>query len=124
METQSSIQHRATSGEREGEAHRASGDSSLISEKELVGLTVITADSQRIGTVVALRVDLTTWRVRFLEIRVDRAMHKELGIRRELLHRTTMALPSDIVHAIKDAVLLTVTTAELRTRAADVASMH
>ena len=99
-------------------------DSWTLAASAITGRGVVTADGQRIGTVVDLHLDLGTWHVTSMEVRLDRPMHRTLGVKRELVHRTTMTLPTHLIHAVKDTVILATSTAELRDRASDAASVH
>jgi len=99
-------------------------DTWTLSDGALRGRTVVTSDGQKIGTVTEIRIDVGTWRVSSIEVKVDRPMYRTLGMKRELLHRTTVGVPTELVHSVKDAVILTASTADLRHRASDVASAH
>lgn len=99
-------------------------DTWTLSDAALRGRTVVTSDGQKIGTVIGLRIDAGTWRVTSVEVKVDRPMYRTLGMKREMLHRTTVGVPTELVHSVKDAVILTASTADLRHRASDVASAH
>lgn len=99
-------------------------DAWTLSDAALRGRAVVTSDGQKIGAVAEIRIHVGTWRVTSIEVSIDRPMHRTLGVKRGLLHRTTVAIPTELVHAVKDAVMLTATTAELRHRASDAASVH
>jgi sporulation protein YlmC with PRC-barrel domain len=99
-------------------------DTWTFSDVALRGLTVVTSDRQKIGTVTEIRIDVGTWRVSSLEVKVDRPMYRTLGMKRELLHRTTMGVPTELVHSVKEAPILAASTADLRHRASGLASAH
>lgn len=113
-----------------GEGHalsaepEASADAWTLSAASIVGRTVVTSDGEKIGEVVELRINGGSWKVSSLEVRLDRLMHRTLGVKRQLVHRTTMAIPTELVHSIKDTVILSVTTPDLRQRASVAADLH
>jgi len=122
-----------STGEQEAPAHgppagESAGarrpDTWTLSDAALRGRTVVTSDGQQIGTVMEIRIDVGTWHVTSIEVKVDRPMYRTLGMKREMLHRTTVGLPTQLVHSVKDSVILTASTQELRHRVSDEASAH
>jgi sporulation protein YlmC with PRC-barrel domain len=99
-------------------------DTWTLSDADLRGRAVVTSDGQQIGTVMEIQIDVGTWHVSSIEVKVDRPMYRTLGMKREMLHRTTVGLPTQLVHSVKDSVILTASTAELRHRVSDEASAH
>lgn len=85
-----------------------------ISDEQLRGRTVITADGQAIGEVATLLIDTSSWVVVVLQVKLRKAAAEQLGASRGILHAATLDLPIRMVQSVGDAVLLSVPTVELR----------
>lgn len=77
-----------------------------LSDGELVGRSVISADGQALGTVSALLVETGTWTVGALRVKLRREMGERLGASRSLFHGGTIELSVQAVKTVGDAVLL------------------
>jgi len=95
-----------------------------ISDEHLRGRTVIAADGQAIGEVVALFVDTSTWTIAALQIKLSKSAAEQLGAARGLLRAATFELPVRMVQSVADTVLLSVPTSELRQTSPDAAERH
>ena len=95
-----------------------------ISDEHLRGRTVIAADGQAIGEVVALFVDTSTWTIAALQIKLSKSAAEQLGAARGLLRAATFELPVRMVQSVADTVLLAVPTLELRQTSQDAAERH
>jgi sporulation protein YlmC with PRC-barrel domain len=85
-----------------------------VSDDHLRGRTVIAADGQAIGEVVALLIDTSTWTIGALQIKLNKSAAEQIGAKGGLLRAATLDLPVRLVQSVADAVLLSVPTPELR----------
>lgn len=81
---------------------------------KLPGVKVFDADGRVIGRVKAALVDMETWLVDTLRIRVARRSAKDLDMRWSLWRRPTIDVTTGLIHAAGDAIILRVSIAELR----------
>jgi sporulation protein YlmC with PRC-barrel domain len=85
-----------------------------ISDENLRGRTVIAADGQALGEVVAIFLNTETWRVDSLKAKLRNEVADQLGAARDIFHAGTLELPIRMVQSVGDAVVLSVDTQELR----------
>jgi sporulation protein YlmC with PRC-barrel domain len=85
-----------------------------VSDDHFRGRTVIAADGQAIGEVGALLIDISTWTILALQIKLHKAPAEQLGAARGIFRAATLELPVRLVQSVGDAVLLSVPTPELR----------
>ena len=85
-----------------------------VSDDNLRGKTIIAADGQAVGEVVALLLDTETWSITSLQTKVRREMANKLGASRSIFHASTVEIPVNLVQSIGDAVVLSVATDQLR----------
>lgn len=84
-----------------------------LSDKSLVGLTVVAADGQALGEVSVLFIDNQTWHVEALQVKLRREAAEQLGASRTLFRAGTIEIPLRIVQSVSDAVVLSVPVEEL-----------
>jgi sporulation protein YlmC with PRC-barrel domain len=92
-----------------------------VSDEDLRGRTVIAADGQAIGEVASLSIDTAAWTIVALEVKLSKLAAEQLGASRGLLRAATIELPVRVVQSVKDAVLLSLPTQELRQHLPDAA---
>jgi sporulation protein YlmC with PRC-barrel domain len=85
-----------------------------ISDENLRGRTVIAADGQALGEVVAIFLDTETWRVDSLKAKLRNEVADQIGAARDIFHAGTVEIPIRMVQSVGDAVVLSVATQELR----------
>ena len=85
-----------------------------LSDENLRGRTVIAADGQAIGEIVALFVDSDAWRVESLQVKLRNEVADQLGATRGMFHAGTLEMPIRMVQSVGDAVVLSVPAHELR----------
>lgn len=85
-----------------------------VSDENLRGRTVISADGQAIGEVAALLIDPSKWMVEALQIKLSKPAAEQIGAARGLLRAATLELPVRLVQSAADAVVLSVPTLELK----------
>jgi sporulation protein YlmC with PRC-barrel domain len=85
-----------------------------LSDENLRGRTVIAADGQAIGEIVALFLDSDSWRVESLQVKLRNEVADQLGATRGMFHAGTLEMPIRMVQSVGDAVILSVAARELR----------
>jgi sporulation protein YlmC with PRC-barrel domain len=85
-----------------------------LSDENLRGRTVIAADGQAIGEIAALFLDSAAWRVESVQIKLRNEVADQLGATRGLFHAGTLEMPVSMIQSVGDAVVLSVSTQELR----------
>jgi sporulation protein YlmC with PRC-barrel domain len=85
-----------------------------LSDENLRGRTVIAADGQAIGEIVALFLDSDAWRVESLQVKLRNEVADQLGATRGMFHAGTLEMPVRMVQSVGDAVVLSVAAHELR----------
>lgn len=85
-----------------------------LTDSNLKGRTVVTADAQAIGEVAALFLDSSTWRVESLQVKLRNDAADQLGADRGIFHAGTIEIPVRMVQSVGDAVVLSVPIAELK----------
>jgi len=80
---------------------------------KLPGVKVFDANGRVIGRVKAALVDMETWLVDTLRIRVARRTAADLDLRWSLWRWPTIDVTTGLIHAAGDAIFLSVSIAEL-----------
>ena len=94
-----------------------------ISDESLRGRTVVAADGQVTGEVVALFIDTSTWTIASLKIKLSKSAAEQLGASQSLLRAATIELPVRLIQSVGDTILLSVPTLGLRQTAPE-ADLH
>jgi len=81
---------------------------------ELPGRPVLDANGTVIGDIKAPLVDMETWLVDTLRITVRRHAAREMALTWSFFNRPTVDVPTGLIHAAGDAIILRVSMAELR----------
>ena len=74
---------------------------------------VLTTDGRRIGQMTGIRVDVTTWTVQAIVIRLEKAILDELNIKKPIFSTLTVSMPVNLVSKVSDAVQLNAEFASL-----------
>jgi sporulation protein YlmC with PRC-barrel domain len=85
-----------------------------LSDENLRGRTVIAADGQAIGEVAAVFLNSEAWRIELLQVKLRNDVADQLGATRSLFHPGTLEIPVRMIQSVGDAVVLSVTSHELR----------
>lgn len=85
-----------------------------LSDENLRGRTVIAADGQAIGQIVALFLDSEGWQVESLQVKLRKEVADQVGAARGMFHAGTLEIPTRMVQSVGDAVVLSVATRELQ----------
>jgi sporulation protein YlmC with PRC-barrel domain len=86
-----------------------------ISLDALPGRAVLDSAGRMLGRIRSLQVDTESWAVESLRLRLRRKTALELGLRWSLFHMPTMDVPTGLVLAAGDAVILRAALDELAT---------
>jgi sporulation protein YlmC with PRC-barrel domain len=85
-----------------------------LSDENLKGRTVVSADGQAVGEVAALFLDSDAWRVESLQLKLRNSVADQLGATRNIFHSGTLELPVRMIQSVGDAIVLSVSALELR----------
>jgi sporulation protein YlmC with PRC-barrel domain len=84
-----------------------------LSDDNIRGRTVITADGQAIGAVTALFVDAIDWRVESLSVELHKDIADRIGAARSMFRRASIEIPTALIQSIGDTVVLGVAVDDL-----------
>jgi sporulation protein YlmC with PRC-barrel domain len=82
-------------------------------EDEIKGRTVIDGEGRAIGEVVAVFIDTESWSIDRLRVKVRRDVAKDLELEHRALRGSFLDLPTAILQAATDTILLRVPIREL-----------
>lgn len=85
-----------------------------LSDDNIRGRTVISADGQAIGAITALYVDATDWRVESVSVELHKDIADRIGAARSMFHRGSIEVPVSLIQSIGDTVVLGVGVDDLR----------
>ena len=85
-----------------------------LSDENLRGLTVISADGTAIGSVAELFVSSAGWRVESIRVELRKDVADRIGADRTLFHRGSIELPVSFIQSVSDAVVLVIDVEKLR----------
>jgi len=85
-----------------------------IKFNELPGRTVLDANGRVVGHIKVPTVELDTWLVDALRVSVARLAAADLDLAWAFWRRPTIDVPTGLIHAAGDAIILRVSLAELR----------
>lgn len=88
--------------------------SARLSDGDLRGLTVISADGQFIGEVTSLFLGRQTWKVEALHIKLRADIADRLGVERSVFRSGELEVPTRWVQSVGETVVLTVPESELK----------
>ena len=86
----------------------------IASTAQLKGMTVLEAGGQVVGTLDELLVDMDSWTVAAIRLRVKREIAREIGAPGSIFQSALLEIPIEMVAAARDAVILSVPLATLR----------
>ncbi len=85
-----------------------------ITDKVLVGLTVIGSDGHAIGEVATIFIDDERWKVESFQIKLRKEAAEQLGTSGSIFRAPTLEVPTRLVKSVRDAVVLDVPVDGLR----------
>jgi sporulation protein YlmC with PRC-barrel domain len=85
-----------------------------LSDANIRGRTVITADGQAIGSITSLFVDAIDWRVESLSVELHKDIADRVGAARSMFRRGSIEIPTALIQSIGDTVVLGIAVDDLR----------
>lgn len=85
-----------------------------LSDENLRGRTIIAADGQVVGEIIALFLESDAWRVESLQARLSKNIADQIGADRSMFHAGTLEIPVRMVQSVGDTVVLSVPIDGLR----------
>ena len=85
-----------------------------LSDDDIRGRTVISADGLAVGEIAAVFLDSDAWRVEALQVKLRKEMADQLGAERSMFQAGTLEVPVQMVQSVGDAVILGVPADDLR----------
>ena len=85
-----------------------------LSDDDIRGRTVISADGLAVGEIAAVFIDSDAWRVEALQVKLRKEMADQLGAERSMFQPGTIEVPVQMVQSVGDAVILGVAADALR----------
>ncbi len=74
---------------------------------------VLTTDGRRIGQMTGIKIDMATWTIEAIVIRLEKAILDELNIRKPIFSTPTVSMPVNLVSRVSDVVQLNAEFASL-----------
>jgi sporulation protein YlmC with PRC-barrel domain len=91
-----------------------SGRNGMVQAKNLVGLSVITADATELGRVDGTELDTESWKTTHLRIDLSDDSIRELGLKKPFMGGIRICLPVTHVGTVGDVVNLRLNMEEVR----------
>jgi sporulation protein YlmC with PRC-barrel domain len=85
----------------------------VMSNTELIGKRILSQDGREIGEVESLHVDVETWRLSAVGVKLRREVLEQLSLKRPLIGTQVIRIPIDQVSGASDTVVLKPTFAKL-----------
>lgn len=86
----------------------------MVKAKQLVSLSVITSDAQKLGQVIGTDVDTESWTVTHLHVGLTEESIRALSYKKPWLGGIDICLPVAYVGKVKDVVTLKTSMSELK----------
>lgn len=97
----------------------------LISSEKVLGRTVLASQGTVIGSVERMLIDLATWKIDSVDVKVNRDVAQPLGLKKGVLRGPTIRIAATSIQSIGDAIILGISISDLRARiSVDEASVH
>ena len=85
-----------------------------IKMDDLPGVTVLDTTGRVLGRVKAALADMETWLIDTLRVRLDRRAAADMDMHWSFWRRPTLDVPTGLIQAAGDAIILRVSVGELR----------
>lgn len=85
----------------------------IVASGELIGKTVVSQDGADVGEVHGLDVDVDSWKVEALEIKLERDVLEKLNLKKPVFGTQTARLATERVAGVSDSVVLRSTLKEI-----------
>ena len=87
----------------------------IVYEESMSGHSVIDSTGRVIGEVVGQVLDVESWHVAALRVKLNSAVTEELGVSHGTFHAARLDVPTDFIQAVTDTVILRGPVSTLRT---------
>lgn len=77
-----------------------------LSDENLRGRAVISADGQVIGSIKSVFLDATEWRVESISVELRKDVADRIGASRSMFHRGQIEVPVRLIQSVGDTVVL------------------
>jgi sporulation protein YlmC with PRC-barrel domain len=77
-----------------------------LSDENLRGRMVISADGQVIGAIRAVFLDATEWRIDSISVELRKDIADRIGASRSMFHRGQIEIPVRLIQSVGDTVVL------------------
>ena len=81
---------------------------SLIEDDRIRGKKVITSDGRTIGEVIGLEIDITDWKVKWIDVKLLRDVLDGLRVKKPLFGTLTVRFSPERMKSVTDNVVLTI----------------
>jgi sporulation protein YlmC with PRC-barrel domain len=88
-------------------------DMTAMASHQLVGKQIVSQDGFDVGEVVGFELDVESWSVTAIEVKLERGVLEKLNLERPMFGSQKVRLPIDRVGAVSDKVVLSVTLQDL-----------
>ena len=85
----------------------------LIEDEKLRDKKVITADGRHIGDVTGMEIETESWKVQWIDVKLDRDVLEGLKVKKPLFGTVTARFSPDRVKTVTDTVLLAIDFAQV-----------
>lgn len=85
-----------------------------LSDSNIRGRTVISADGTAVGTITELFISAAEWRIEAIAIELHKDVADRIGAARTMFRHATLELPVTVIQSMSDTVVLTVDVEHLR----------
>ncbi|MDB4958558.1 MAG: hypothetical protein JWO36_6127 [Myxococcales bacterium] len=85
-----------------------------LSDQDLRGRVVIGSDGRRIGEIVELFLDDTSWKLDAIRVKLNKDIATQVGATRSMFHAGMIEIPVSMLQSIGDAAVLSVKLDDLR----------
>ena len=85
----------------------------LVTERNLLGLKVVTKDEFGLGEVVGIKIQTSGWAVKAIEVSLKADILKKLNMRRPAFGSRTVEISVGAIDRVDSSVVLSSTVAEL-----------
>lgn len=81
---------------------------------EFLEKTVTTSDGRVVGEVHDIVIDADTWKVSDIQVKVEKASAKEMGLKTPLFRSLLILLGTETIHSAKDQIVVGIAASEFK----------
>lgn len=86
---------------------------SIVGSRKLMGKTIVSQDGTEVGEIHGLDVDVESWRVEALEVKLDRGVLERMNLKKPIFGTQSVRLAVERVSGVSDTVVLKHTLDEI-----------